>query len=102
MEYRVATQLDPEAPQTWNELGYALAWAKDLSGAREALGQYQRLAPENVNALDSQGEVSYMLGDFKAAAEYFEKAAARNPAELLKAAEARLMAGDLGAPMRSF
>ena len=45
--------------------------------------------------LDSEGEVSYMRGDFKSAAEYFEKAAARNPAEFVKAAEARLMTGDL-------
>ena len=36
-----------------------------------------------------------MRGDFKSAADYFEKAAAKNPSELLKAAEARLMTGDL-------
>jgi Flp pilus assembly protein TadD len=95
MEYRAAAHLDPNALPIWNQLGYALAWAKDLSGAREALAQYQKLAPGDLNALDSQGEVSFFLGDFKSAAGYFEKAAARNPAELLKAAEARLMAGDL-------
>ncbi|MGP0076035.1 MAG: tetratricopeptide repeat protein [Bryobacteraceae bacterium] len=94
-EYRVAASLDPENPQIWNQLGYTLAFAKDLKGAREALAQYQRLAPGDANALDSQGEVSYMLGDFKSASEYFERAAARNPAESLKAAEARLMLGDL-------
>jgi len=94
LEYRAAAQLDPDEVQIWNELGYALAWSGDLKGAREALSQYEQLAPEDNNALDSQGEVSYMLGDFKAADEYFEKAAARNPGEFLKAAEARLMAGD--------
>jgi len=94
MEYRAASRLDPDEPQIWNELGYALAWAKDLNGAREALAQYQKLAPEDANVLDSQGEVSYMRGDFKAADEYFERAAAKNPSELLKAAEARLMMGD--------
>ena len=47
LEYRAAARLDPESPQSWNQLGYALAWAKDLHGAREALGQYQKLAPEN-------------------------------------------------------
>ena len=95
MEYRAAAQLDPGDPRTWNELGYALAWGKDLNGAREALAQYRKLAPEDNNVLDSEGEVSYMRGDFKSAAEYFEKAAARNPAEFVKAAEARLMTGDL-------
>ena len=95
VEYRAAARLDPDEPQIWNEAAYALAWAKDLRGAREALAQYQKLAPEDANVLDSEGEVSYMLGDFKAADEYFEKAAAKNPAEWLKAAEARLMMGDL-------
>jgi Flp pilus assembly protein TadD len=94
MEYRVAAHLDPEQPRTWNELAYALAWAGDLSGAREALAQYQKLSPEDNNVLDSEGEVSYMRGDFKSASEYFERAAAKNPSELLKAAEARLMMGD--------
>ena len=93
-EYRVAASLDPENPQIWNQLGYALAFARNLKGAREALAQYQQLAPGDDNALDSQGEVSYMLGDFKSASEYFERAAAKNPAECLKAAEARLMMGD--------
>ncbi len=95
MEYRAAAQLDPDEPGTWNELGYALAWANDLSSAREALAQYQKLAPDDNNVLDSEGEVSYFRGDFQAAGEYFEKAAVKNPSELLKAAEARLMAGDL-------
>jgi tetratricopeptide (TPR) repeat protein len=95
MEYRAAAHLDPDEPRTWNELGYALAWGKDLTGAREALAQYQKLAPEESNALDSEGEVSYLRGDFKSAGEYFERAAAKNPAEFLKAAQARLMIGDL-------
>jgi tetratricopeptide (TPR) repeat protein len=93
--YRAAARLDPNEPRIWKELGYALAWAKDLNGSREALAQYQKLAPEDVNALDSQGEVSYWSGDFKAAAEYFERAAAKNPSEFMKAAQARLMLGDL-------
>jgi Flp pilus assembly protein TadD len=95
MEYRAATRLESNEPQTWNKLGYALAWGKDLNGAREALVQYQELVPADINVLDSQGEVSYFRGDFKAAGEYFEKAAAKNPSEFLKAAEARLMTGDL-------
>jgi len=95
MEYRAAAHLDPNEARTWNELGYALAWTKDSSGAREALGQYQKLAPGDANALDSLGEVSYLDGDFKSAAESFERAAAKNPSELLKAAQARMMMGDL-------
>lgn len=95
MEYRAAAHLDSGDPGTWNELAYALAFGKDLKGARQALAQYQSLAPGDNNVPDSEGEVSYMLGDFKAASEYFEKAAAKNPGEWIKAAEARLMMGDL-------
>ena len=95
MEYRAQARLDPDEPRAWNELGYALAWAKDLSGAREALAQYRKLAPEESNAVDSEGEVSFLRGDFKSASESFERAAAKNPSELLKAAQARLMLGDL-------
>jgi Flp pilus assembly protein TadD len=95
MEYRVAAHLDPDDAGTWNELAYALAYENDLKDAREALAQYQRLAPEDNNVLDSEGEVSYMLGDFKSASAYFEEAAAKYPAEWMKAAEARLMLGDL-------
>jgi len=96
-----ATKLDPENVQPWNELGYARSYAGDLNGARSALEQYQRLVPaENVNPLDSLGEVSFYLGDFAAAEKYFLEADKKNPAEfggadMLKAAQARLMTGDL-------
>jgi predicted Zn-dependent protease len=95
MEYRAGADLNPDEPRTWNELGYALAWARDLGGAREALAQYQKLEPGAANGFDSEGEVSYLRGDFKSASEYFERAGGKNPGELLKAAEARLMLGDL-------
>jgi TolA-binding protein len=41
------------------------------------------------------GEVSFYLGDFESAEKYFQQAARKNPPELLKAAEALLMMGDL-------
>jgi tetratricopeptide (TPR) repeat protein len=66
-----------------------------LQGARQAIQEYEKLAPEDANALDSLGEVSFYLGDFESAAKYFERAAQKNPAELVKAAEARMMTGDL-------
>jgi len=94
--YQEASVLNPEEPRIWNELGYALAWTRNLQGARRALQEYQRLAPDDANAMDSLGEVSFFLGDFESAAKYFERAAQRSRAEFLKAAEARLMLGDLG------
>lgn len=93
--YQAATLLNPDNPRTWNSLGYALAWTRNMNGARQAIQEYEKLAPEDTNALDSLGEVSFYLGDFESAAKYFQQAAQRNPAELLKAAEARLMTGEL-------
>lgn len=93
--YQAATLLNPEEPRAWNELGYALAWTRNLNGARQAIQEYEKLAPADANALDSLGEVSFFLSDFETAAKYFEQAAKRNPGEFLKAAEARLMTGNL-------
>jgi tetratricopeptide (TPR) repeat protein len=99
--YDAAAEVDPEDTGTWNDLGYAQAYAGNLDGARSALEQYRSLvSPENVNPLDSLGEVSFYLGDFGAAEKYFLDADRKNPgefagADLLKAAEARLMTGDL-------
>jgi Flp pilus assembly protein TadD len=93
--YQAATVLNPDDPRTWNELGYALAWTRNLNGARQAIQEYEKLAPDDANALDSLGEVSFYLGDFESAAKYFQQAAQKSPAELVKAAEARLMTGDL-------
>ncbi|HTR35963.1 MAG TPA: tetratricopeptide repeat protein [Bryobacteraceae bacterium] len=93
--YRDAGRLNPSDPDIWNQLGYALAYGQDLAGARRAIEQYQRLDPEGFNPLDSLGEVSFYLGDFEGASKYFLEAAKRNPPELVKAAESRLMTGDL-------
>jgi Flp pilus assembly protein TadD len=94
--YQAATLLNPQEPRAWNSLGYALAWTRNLNGARQAIQEYEKLAPEqDANALDSLGEVSFYLSDFESAAKYFQQAAQKSPPELLKAAEARLMTGDL-------
>jgi tetratricopeptide (TPR) repeat protein len=104
--YEKAAQLNPDEPRGWNELGYVLAYADDLAGARRALEQYQKSLPKgDANALDSLGEVSFYLGDFAEAekrfleANHFLETNGQNRrefgAELVKAAEARLMTGDL-------
>jgi len=101
--YETVTRLDPEDSQAWNQLGYAYAYAQNLAAARRALEHYrQLLPPEEANPLDSLGEVSFYLGDYAGAEHYFLQAHEKNPAEfaggeLIKAAQARLMLGDLPA-----
>jgi tetratricopeptide (TPR) repeat protein len=101
--FEAITKLDPEDAQAWNQLGYGYAFAQNLAGARRALERYrQLLPPEEVNPLDSMGEVSFYLGDFTGAERYFLQAHEKNPGEfaggeLIKAAQARLMLGDLPA-----
>jgi thioredoxin-like negative regulator of GroEL len=98
--YEAATRVAPDVPGIWNELGYAHAFAQDLPGARRAIEHYRQLSPDDANALDSLGEVSFYLGDFANAAQAFLDADTKNSAafggvELTKAAQARLMTGDL-------
>jgi tetratricopeptide (TPR) repeat protein len=96
--WELATQIDPGDPPAWNELGYARAYNHDREGAQRALEQYLKLLPpENWNGLDSLGEVSFYFGDFAAAERYFLDAYKMGdaPMELLKAAQAHMMTGDL-------
>lgn len=105
--YRRAAELEPGNPVAWNELGYAEAVARDLERARKALEQYQRLAPQDPNPLDSLGDVHYHLGRFLEAERYYHEAYRRNPAflagaTLYKAARARLALGDRAGAAKTF
>jgi tetratricopeptide (TPR) repeat protein len=98
--YEAAARLAGDDAELWNQLGYAYAFGQDLASANRALEHYERmLGPENSNALDSLGEVNFFLGDFSEAEKYFleaeEKNGGRRREELMKAAESRLMLGDL-------
>jgi Flp pilus assembly protein TadD len=98
--YEAATRVAPDVPAIWNELGYAHAFAQDLPAARRAIEHYRQLSPDDANAIDSLGEVSFYLGDFANAAQAFLDADRKNSAafggvELAKAAQSRLMTGDL-------
>jgi tetratricopeptide (TPR) repeat protein len=93
-----ATKIDPENTAVLNRLAYANAYAGRLPAARQALETYQRLAPDDANALDSLGEVHYLSGEFGKAAEFFQGAYSKSPQfdggrALLKAAYARLLDG---------
>ena len=98
--FRKAAQVDPSNGVYWNSLGYSLAYARDLKGALVAIEQYQKVAPDRVNPLDSRGEIYFYFGRFADAEKAFLSAYEKNRgflggAELLKAAHARMMQGDL-------
>lgn len=94
---RSAADAGSSDPSVWNLLGYSQAWTGDLNAARQSLEKYRSLVPaSDPNPFDSLGEVSFSLRDFKTAEFNFTQAAQRNGAgDWLKAAEARLMTGDL-------
>jgi Flp pilus assembly protein TadD len=97
-----ALERDRGQAEIWNALGYAYAWNGEFAEARKALSEYQRLAPESANPLDSQGEVELMAGNFAAAAKAlqasFEKDNSFNQgAAMEKAALAHWLHGDFAA-----
>lgn len=98
--YGRALQNEPEEPTQYNGLGYAQFFAGDLAGARKSFDRYMKFPGHEANALDSQGEILFMAGQFKDAEQYFMKAHNQSPAllnggDLLKAAYARWLGGDL-------
>jgi Flp pilus assembly protein TadD len=89
--YEEITRLEPTDPLTYNVLGYMDGYAHDLAGARAAFDKYRSLTnPSDLNPIDSLGEVYFYNGDFANAEKQFLAAH-----EFLKAAQARLMTGDL-------
>ncbi len=97
--YERGTQLEPSNGILWNQLGYARSYLKDLDGAVEAIGHYQRLAPTSANPEDSLGDVHFYLGRFSSAERHYLAAYGKDPkflagGTLFKAAQARLMLRD--------
>jgi Flp pilus assembly protein TadD len=89
--YEEIARLEPNDPLTYNVLGYMDGYAHNLAGARAAFDKYKSLTnPADLNPIDSLGEVYFYNGDFANAEKQFLAAH-----EFLKAAEARLMTGDL-------
>ena len=100
VDYEGVLAAEPWDANAYNFLGYLYAYRGDLSTATANLTTYQKLTRGDTNALDSLGEVHFYLGNFLAAERYFHQAYDQDPntgggRELLKAAQARLMTGDL-------
>ena len=97
--YQGVARITPDDPAVWNELGYAQAFTLDLPAARESIDHYRQIAPEDPNALDSLGEINFFAGDFAAAERAFlttiKNASAPAGTAIIKAAQSRLMTGDI-------
>ncbi len=97
--YYRAAAADPENPAWWNSRAYAAAYANDPRTAFKSLEHYREADPENVNAIDSMGEICFRFGRLSEAEGHFLKAYERDPdfqggIALLKAAWCRLFRGD--------
>ena len=100
--YQQTLVADPGFFPAMNGWGYAEGESGHLDTAKTILEEYGKQPAQAVNALDSLGEVHFMNGRFKEAAQYFEQAAASdgkflNGSTLYKAAYARWLSNDLPA-----
>lgn len=105
--YEAILQEAPDDIETWNQLGYVQALEGDLDAARKSFERYGRDPAHTANALDSQGEAAFLNGKFAEAEKNFLDAHAKSSAllgggDLLKAAYARWLAGDLAGADKLF
>ena len=97
---RQVAALDSTNPSLWNQIAYAEAFGGDRDAAISALSEYRKVAPDDPNVDDTEGDVHYFFGAFREAATSYEKAHSRNEQwqagfALFKSAWARMYAGDL-------
>lgn len=105
--YRKAAEAEPANAENWNQLAFAYAYSDNEKSALDAIARYETARPESANPLDSRGEIQFLYGRFREAAESFAAAYAKDPAflqgaTLAKGAQARLFAGDIAAAGRDF
>jgi len=100
VEFRRALSIRPDDVASLNAMGYAAAYSGDLPTAIRVLRGYEQLRPDEPNPLDSLGDAHFALGHFGEAEQFYLAAHAKAPGflnggEILKAAQARLMTGDV-------
>ncbi|MBI3471911.1 MAG: tetratricopeptide repeat protein [Candidatus Solibacter usitatus] len=97
---RKALALQPGDPALLNSLGYVLAYAGSPDASIAALREYERARPAEPNPLDSLAEVHLYFGRLREAEDLFRQAFQKDAnflggVTLLKAAQSRLLTGDL-------
>lgn len=87
-------------PVSWNQIGYSEAVLGHKAQAVEAIEKYRKFGGDEANAVDSMGEVQFIVKDYAAAEKSFSDCAARFPQTTqgrlagLKAAAMRALQGD--------
>src|SRR5439155_2479983 len=106
-EYRLAmdalqnaSELEPDNHRALNLLGYAAAYAGELETGMAALRRYRALRPNDANPLDSMGDINMAVGRLTEAESFYLQAQKKDGnalggGDLLKAAVARLLSGDV-------
>lgn len=105
-------RIEPNNTDGLRMLAYAKAAGGDFAGARQLLDRYRAVAPDDVNTLDSHGEIEYQAGHFAEAAAIFARIPPTGATDAegqqliqaapFKAAYAFLLAGDEKAAHASF
>jgi tetratricopeptide (TPR) repeat protein len=95
-----ASELEPGDIAALNLLGYVAAYAGELETGMAALRRYQTLRPNDANPLDSMGDINLAVGRLTVAESFYLQAQKKDrnslaDGDLLKAAAARLMSGDV-------
>ncbi len=100
--YSRALAIEPQEPVLLNQLGYAQAYAGNLTAALDSLNRYRALRPADANADDSLGDAYLLYGRFQEAEQSYLSAISKEPhfeqdGPIFKASVALLMAGDIAA-----
>ncbi|BDC51487.1 hypothetical protein F183_A38030 [Bryobacterales bacterium F-183] len=89
-----------QVPSSWNQIGYSEAVLGHKAAAVEAIEKYKKFGGDEANAVDSLGEVYFILKDYAAAEKQFTDCGARFPQTAqgrtagIKAAAMRALQGD--------
>jgi tetratricopeptide (TPR) repeat protein len=100
--YEKAVALAPQDADLLNSLGYAAAQSGELDAGVSALKRYRALRPKEANPLDSLGDIHLLSGKLDDAENDYLDAQKADRAfladgDLIKAAMARLLTGDVAA-----